>query len=852
MAKKSKSKVSKRKILDAFVIASKDIDRDAGESDGVYENISIGNSQHLNSDEENNQNFEDEEIDSEDVLGSDDEYDIMNSKFSQTIRDNKASRKTDKNINEESDGYMSIDEKDLVPLSAVWDMDDKDQTSETELSYGQLKLNDDLSDEQTFEDTDSESFDDEREEEENPFDEILDDGEDVELTTITSTLRKQTEQKQYKKLDSYAGGEENEFALPSVANSQKLTLTDMLNVVGDKNAISKASLVSGEQKVLSVPLPQRIQKRYERKAAYEISKDEIGKWHDTVQQNRQAKHLSFPINPQIRHNEASTYINNSDSPLTELERKVNQTLKESNLLDPVKESTFEEIAVAQMSPEEMRKRTTELRLMRELMFREERKAKRIKKIKSKAYRRIKKKEMLKNNELVDLNESDTDNDTARARQRMSLKHKTTSKWAKDMIKHGMTKDKETRGEMEEMLRQEERLRSKIMGHGSGSESDNDIDDIEDDKSNNENTLSSYNKVGKTGLLNMPFMKNAEARLKEQNRDDIEKLRLVEETMDIKLFEETNDVDGVNVKLNQGRRIYTPGVSELQKELVKTNNEVLEENNPNPSNQLEDKSSSSHVKPLNVKPKFKLLKEQNNRPDINSEMESNPWLHINEDDQYTKKSSKLNVVGEDSSKDIKKAHKIEKEKIKQTHNSKNHDEHEELLNLNNTSKFSTTNNQSDLSNNFVLEFKDQDAIAEAFAGDDVVTSFKQEKQRVAIDEDDKEEDITLLGWGEWAGTGLNSSKKRKFVKKIKGIVKKDKRKDKNLKNVIINEKVNKKNLKYQSSSVSFPYENKEQYERSLRMPIGQEWVSRSSHQKLIKPRILTKPNMVIDPLKAPFK
>nr|6ZQB_UN Chain UN, U3 small nucleolar RNA-associated protein 14,U3 small nucleolar RNA-associated protein 14 [Saccharomyces cerevisiae S288C] len=70
------------------------------------------------------------------------------------------------------------------------------------------------------------------------------------------------------------------------------------------------------------------------------------------------------------------------------------------------------------------------------------------------------------------------------------------------------------------------------------------------------------------------------------------------------------------------------------------------------------------------------------------------------------------------------------------------------------------------------------------------------------------------------------------------------------NVIINEKVNKKNLKYQSSAVPFPFENREQYERSLRMPIGQEWTSRASHQELIKPRIMTKPGQVIDPLKAP--
>ena len=135
---------------------------------------------------------------------------------------------------------------------------------------------------------------------------------------------------------------------------------------------------------------------------------------------------------------------------------------------------------------------------------------------------------------------------------------------------------------------------------------------------------------------------------------------------------------------------------------------------------------------------------------------------------------------------------------------------------------------------------------------MVNKFEEEKRRVAIDEADKEQDVTLPGWGDWAGSGTENRKKRRVVKKIKGIVDQDKRRDKNLKNVIINERVNKKNLKYQSSAVPFPFESREQYERSLRMPLGQEWTSRTSHQKMIKPRILTKSSTVIDPLKAPFK
>ena len=84
------------------------------------------------------------------------------------------------------------------------------------------------------------------------------------------------------------------------------------------------------------------------------------------------------------------------------------------------------------------------------------------------------------------------------------------------------------------------------------------------------------------------------------------------------------------------------------------------------------------------------------------------------------------------------------------------------------------------------FKQKDLIKQAFAGDDVVSEFENEKKRVIEEEDDKEEDLTLPGWGDWAG-GDSKPKKRKVVRKIDGVMAKDRRKDKNMKNVIINEK-----------------------------------------------------------------
>ena len=896
--KKSKSRSkSSRRVLDALQLAEREINGEFDNSsdndkrhdarrNGTVVNLLKRSKGDTNSDEDDidSESFEDEELNSDEALGSDDDYDILNSKFSQTIRD----KKENANYQEEEDegGYTSIDEEDLMPLSQVWDMDEKTAQSngnDDEDASPQLKLQDtDISSESSSsEESESESEDDE--EEEDPFDEISEDEEDIELNTITSKLIDETKSKAPKRLDTYGSGEANEYVLPSAnaasGASGKLSLTDMMNVIDDRQVIENANLLKGKSSTYEVPLPQRIQQRHDRKAAYEISKQEVSKWNDIVQQNRRADHLIFPLNKPTEHNHASAFTRTQDVPQTELQEKVDQVLQESNLANPEKDSKFEELSTAKMTPEEMRKRTTEMRLMRELMFREERKARRLKKIKSKTYRKIKKKELMKNRELaaVSSDEDNEDHDIARAKERMTLKHKTNSKWAKDMIKHGMTNDAETREEMEEMLRQGERLKAKMLDRNSDDEEDGRVQtlsDVENEEKENIDSEALKSKLGKTGVMNMAFMKNGEAREREANKETLRQLRAVENGDDIKLFEsDEEETNGENIQINKGRRIYTPGSLESNKDMNELNDHTRKEHKVDESRSLENRlRAKNSVQSKNARTNAEgaiiveeesdgepLQDGQNNQQDEEAK-DVNPWLANESDEEHTvkKQSSKVNVIDKDSSKNVKAMNKMEKAELKQKKKKKgkSNDDEDLLLTADDSTRLKivdpyggSDNEQGDN----VFMFKQQDVIAEAFAGDDVVAEFQEEKKRVIDDEDDKEVDTTLPGWGEWAGSGSKpKNKKRKFIKKVKGVVNKDKRRDKNLQNVIINEKVNKKNLKYQSSAVPFPFENREQYERSLRMPIGQEWTSRASHQELIKPRIMTKPGQVIDPLKAPFK
>ena len=190
----------------------------------------------------------------------------------------------------------------------------------------------------------------------------------------------------------------------------------------------------------------------------------------------------------------------------------------------------------QLSVEEVAQRRGELLKMRELMFRAEIKARRVGKIKSKTYRRIKRKEKERTGEKI--NEDDDEDEEGilkreldRARERATLRHKHTGKWARQMRhKEGLNED--SRRDIEDMLARGEKLRRRVKGIGSD-ESEDDSDDQDDDdddgidvegglekikqgafdelqKLNQAEREGSENQKGK-GVFEMKFMKDAMAR-----------------------------------------------------------------------------------------------------------------------------------------------------------------------------------------------------------------------------------------------------------------------------------------------------------------------------------------------------
>ena len=186
--------------------------------------------------------------------------------------------------------------------------------------------------------------------------------------------------------------------------------------------------------------------------------------------------------------------------------------------------------MAHLSVEEVAARRAELRMMRELAFRADRKAKRVAKIKSKAYRRIRKKER----ERLDAPDEDEPLDDEarmkaerdRATERATLRHKTTGKWAQSMKgREGL--DQSQRQAITDMLDRGEKLRRRIRGEESGGESEGEGEsESEDEEMDEENikrkafeeleALRTEDSTDPSGLknksvFNMKFMQDAAAR-----------------------------------------------------------------------------------------------------------------------------------------------------------------------------------------------------------------------------------------------------------------------------------------------------------------------------------------------------
>lgn len=613
---------------------------------------------------------------------------------------------------------------------------------------------------------------------------------------------------------------ESEYNVPTMG--KKLQLEDLIGHVGDSNAKALRKAVP-----LSAPLAKPLRDRMDRAAAYDTVKEQVSKWQPAVKQIRESSVLKFPMNDSAKTNPNNNALASSFNPTNQMEQEIQKILRSSGLQSEKQVSAFEDLEMAKMSVEDVQKRRAELAIMRDLMFRQERKAKRQNKIKSKAYRKIQRKEREKlkaelGEEDLDTEEVSRRSEERRARERMELRHKNTGRWAQKMIDradHG----EGSRSAITEQLKRGEDLERKVRG----TDHDPDLSDDSEFSSTSQRNSMPMQPLPQTGVFGMKFMRDADAL-------EAAALQASTET-------ESETTSAVASQSLNGRRVFhpVPGQTSVGRKNVTPD-------------LVTNKPTGKHKKIIDDGP----VGNASSAPvfvsgvDEVSEIE-NPWLSK----PIRSKQAHDTVLSKDSEDSLKFAKKLAKrQKTTNAHlgcmnavkfNSA------QILTLRNVGDAEYEANPVAVSRENA-SLQQADLVARAFAGDDVVAEFAAVKESINKEDAPKEIDETLPGWGSWIGDGVKSRPKtKKFTRQVEGIQEK-KRKDAKLEHVIINEKRMKQAKTYLSQSVPFPFETKEQYERSLNLPIGPEWTTRTSFQQQITPHVIRKQGSVIAPMARPFR
>jgi U3 small nucleolar RNA-associated protein 14 len=689
-----------------------------------------------------------------------------------------------------------------------------------------------------------------------------------------------------------------------------LTVDDLLaDTELDKATMAtfKPKRKSKAPQTLAAPLPKRQQDKIDREIATQKANEQLDRWRDTVMQNRRAEFLSFPL----KRSDENQPIGKDkfipaqeEKPRTELEASIQKIMEESGMAtkkdgpgkaeDPESDLLkAEELALNKMPVEEMLRRRAELRQNRELLFREEAKAKRISKIKSKSYRRVHRKQRERDAEkeraLLDpeglgipMDEDEKElADRRRAEARMGAKHKD-SKWAKSLkaTNRDVWDEGAREGALEQARRQEE-LKKRVAGRDVSDGSSDDSDDDDSDDGDNSGTLKKLEKLRggeapEKGIGAMKFMRDADARKKAKNDEALDALR--KELAGMQSDDEEKEEE------NLGRAIFGPS-KQNDKPAPKPKRPEMEEG---------DLSEDENEKPAEAEKPAVAEKKQDRRqpnqkgnkssgplaksqvPDRRAQEDNeedpadqpNPWLagptkskkskadkQAQRDDDTTLVSLNEPIV---KSKPAPKQKTTEPAAAAATEASAPSSNGWQTVPYNNNDASSPEPETE----NPMLSAADQKAAlyARAFAGDDVKSAFDAEKADQALSEDEKTVSTAMPGWGAWAGAGMSKSMKKTANRqrhnplhktKVPGGVSQDKRKDKRLENVIVSEKSDRKGKKYLAPVLPHGFERGDEYERSLRQPIGKEWGTKEVVQRNTRPRVVVKPGAIIEAMERPL-
>ncbi|ELU04906.1 hypothetical protein CAPTEDRAFT_219753 [Capitella teleta] len=563
----------------------------------------------------------------------------------------------------------------------------------------------------------------------------------------------------------------------------------------------KLKRVSKKDNILDIPLPRHEQDKIKRKVAFDDTKTEVSVWEPIVQKNRIAEQTHFPLlKPDLKQYNDPKNVIKRYAPHTSLELEVENLLRGSQtegLNEDKMLTADEEKALRAMSLEEAKERRDLLRKHRALLSYKEAKARYQKRIKSKKYHRIMKKEKQKKDdkELEHLHKTDPEAflekldsvDKNRIKrlclqERMSLKHRGASKFMQKQARFSKF-DEEARQSVQDMLQKSRQLTQKenVDSDDDEEEGEMSVEVMEEEAQVTQSKSNPWMKSSvKTKVTFTKPVAVSEKSPKEMTEEDEEEKE-----------EEDEDEEEVEEEEDEGEEVGEDNDEEEEKGEEKEEEKEEEE---------EEDDGSALTESVKRKQKYE---------DFEGD-----WTKAKE---VKIKSDVKECVKEEVTVDPGK-----------------------FMTLTGSlrgSRAPTVTEDPD-------QLEQRLTIAQAFASDDVLEEFEQEKKEIEDAEKPKDIDLTLPGWGSWGGENVKPKKHNKFLIKAPPA---PRRRDSSLGNVIINEAKVQSIAKHQVNRLPPTFKNVPTFESSIRHPIGKTWNPETAFQNLVAPKVVTHHGQVIDPI-----
>ncbi|EFN89503.1 U3 small nucleolar RNA-associated protein 14 homolog A [Harpegnathos saltator] len=633
--------------------------------------------------------------------------------------------------------------------------------------------------------------------------------------------------------------EVSEFHLvkSGITNKNAVYLPELVSSLGQKGYQSqitkKLRSIQQKSKPISKPLEKPSAERVKMKFGFERTLKDLGKWNAIVARNRTATQLSFPLNTskkKLKINPLTEFSNgfrlksNLQQKLEALEPKPKElsTKENSDNKDEKKEERNK------MTLEDVKTRRNKLARLRAQQSYKEAKAQRLRKIKSKKFHRIERKKKIKE-QLIEFEELQKTNpeealarleqlDKSRAQERMSLRHKSTGQWAKNKQIRAKY-DKETRQVLAEQLSIGRELTQKVAV----------IEDTDEDEESEAPFILPSNNKKICNEKTETKMKNKQD-TETTSSGDVEKLECNKES-DSKTSETLKaiDVDDMFDSMLENIRCKV----DLKMQKIKKNLETESKVNKLKKEKNKKKKNSDYIPSLE-------FKESKQKPILDLPLEETISLSRENSQQD------IDLTG------LKTLANTEQEPANEINghtadvNMQNYAQTEPQYLKTQVPDLDTGG--EDVMDDSEQEEETQDVMDEAFADDEFAEEFRKEKEEEIKNSQPQDIDKSLPGWGKWAGTNIMVRKTRRKNKRF--IVKFPKdapRKDENKGDVIIFEGANQKLKEHLVSELPYPFTTVQDFEASIRAPLGRSFVPENAHRRLIQPSVVTKSGQVIEPM-----